>query len=138
LTEVVDIIQGFYANMGGIAIDTSGKQFLLNQYWNQRWVLTAGGIEMVAELAPELLAVITPQIFDKSKSSAMGKTIVCLQAFWFMIQCVSRLTHSLPLSLLELKSMREFIYQMLMEVVQRLSTLYLWFHNVWAMVAQAA
>ncbi|KID90379.1 hypothetical protein MAJ_10957, partial [Metarhizium majus ARSEF 297] len=41
-------------------------------------------------------------IADKSKANALAKAIVCLQATWFVIQCLVRLTQDVPISLLEL------------------------------------
>jgi hypothetical protein len=99
------LAHGFYANMGGIAIDAnaSGKQFLPDNL-NHRYFLPDKLIKDVFIHRPELLAGITSsQIRDKSKSSLIGKTITCLQAFWFVAQCISRLADGLPISLLEVR-----------------------------------
>jgi hypothetical protein len=99
------LAHGFYVNMGGIAIDAnaSGKQFLPDNL-NHRYFLPSKGVEEVAMQRPGLLAGITSsQILDKSKSSLIGKTITCLQAFWFVTQCISRLVDGLPISLLEVR-----------------------------------
>jgi hypothetical protein len=99
------LAHGFYANMGGIAIDAnaSGKQFLPDDL-NHRYFLSSEAVEEVAMQRPELLAGITSsQIRDKSKSSLIGKTITCFQAFWFVAQCISRLAGGLPISLLEVR-----------------------------------
>jgi hypothetical protein len=99
------LAHGFFANMGGIAIDanTSGKQFLPDDL-NHRYTLPSESVKEVAMQRPELLAGITfSQILDKSKSSLIGKSITCLQAFWFVAQCVLRLADGLPISLLEVR-----------------------------------
>jgi hypothetical protein len=96
---------GFYANMGGIAFDTTrlGKGILSSQFRDHvRCVLTPRGVATLVKLKPDLLADITSShIQDKSKSSGLGKLLVCLQAFWCMAQCIARLAQSLPISLLE-------------------------------------
>ncbi|THX70068.1 hypothetical protein D6D04_10042 [Aureobasidium pullulans] len=42
------------------------------------------------------------EILDKSKASTLAKTIVCLQALWFCIQCIARLSQGASISFLEL------------------------------------
>jgi len=44
------------------------------------------------------------QIRDKSKASGLAKTLVCIQAAWFCMQCIVRLTQGLTISLLELNT----------------------------------
>ncbi|KAK0647994.1 hypothetical protein B0T16DRAFT_370227, partial [Cercophora newfieldiana] len=57
----------------------------------------------------EQLPGITPDlpkslIEDKSKGSILAKSIVCFQAIWFCIQCLSRVSQGLAISLLELNT----------------------------------
>ena len=42
------------------------------------------------------------EISDKSKANGLAKMLVCLQTGWFMLQCLGRVTQSLPLTAVEL------------------------------------
>ena len=70
-----------------------------------RMILTLDGLRFLARkdlsLVPDLSRA---QIEDKSKASNLAKTLVCLQASWFCIQCLSRLGQQLPISLLEINT----------------------------------
>lgn len=77
---------------------------------NTIWYLRPDGVETVARLHPELLDGITDsQIMDKSKSSGASKALVCLQATWFIAQCISRLAQALPISLLEVSAIHPLL-----------------------------
>ncbi|KAL9633975.1 MAG: hypothetical protein Q9204_003186, partial [Flavoplaca sp. TL-2023a] len=41
-------------------------------------------------------------IEDKSKADPITKCVVCIQAGWFVVQCIARVSQGLPLSLLEI------------------------------------
>lgn len=93
----------FYAIMGGFVFDTSNEDvnFLPNS--RQRLTLTPSGLLYILEHEPDLIPNISEEyICDKSKASNLAKTLVCLQALWFCVQCLTRLGQGLAVSLLEL------------------------------------
>ncbi|KAH8717028.1 hypothetical protein GQ44DRAFT_659612, partial [Phaeosphaeriaceae sp. PMI808] len=54
---------------------------------------------------PHLLPDISGEyIEDKGKANGLARLLVCFQASWFCIQGIIRMTQSLPISLLELKT----------------------------------
>jgi hypothetical protein len=93
----------FYALMGGFVFDTSNEDvnFLPNS--RQRLTLTPSGLLYILEHEPDLIPNISEEyICDKSKARNLAKTLVCLQALWFCVQCLARLAQGLAVSLLEL------------------------------------
>lgn len=89
----------FYAMMGGFVLQTR-RDFLPGK--KDRMTLTASGVRYLLEHQPEMVPhVQEDDILDKSKASAFAKTLVCIQAAWFILQCVTRIATSLPISLLE-------------------------------------
>ncbi|CAI4214332.1 unnamed protein product [Parascedosporium putredinis] len=52
-------------------------------------------------------------IEDKSKGSMLAKSLVCFQAAWFCIQCLTRFGQKLPVSLLELNTLGHAICTLL-------------------------
>lgn len=89
--------------MGGLAFDTRKvRGVFIPEHCPPLLFFTPDGIKELCILHPEVLESITVEhIDDKSKAGEFGKTLVCLQALWFMAQCISRLAQSLPISLLE-------------------------------------
>lgn len=71
-----------------------------------RPVLTGDGFLELMRLRPELLLplISNREIDDKSKANDLGKVITCLQALWFIFQCISRMALSLPITLLEINT----------------------------------
>jgi hypothetical protein len=68
--------------------------------------LTPVALYTLAKNAPSLLPDISEEsIGDKSKADGFAKFIVCMQATWFIIQSVGRLTMRLPISLLEMNTL---------------------------------
>ncbi|KAJ4371157.1 hypothetical protein N0V83_004373 [Neocucurbitaria cava] len=68
-------------------------------------VLSADGFRFLLEHEPFLLPDLSrAEIQDKSKASNLAKTIVCLQAIWFCIQCFTRWGTGYSTSLLELNT----------------------------------
>lgn len=65
----------------------------------------------------ELLDKSERDISDKSKASGLAKALVCLQAFWFCLQCLTRLAQSLPVTLLELNTFAHAICALLVYVL---------------------
>ena len=95
----------FYAIMGGFAFDTSDAEpnFLPNH--RSRLCISVYGLSYIAMKAPELIPDIAEkQIKDKSKANSLAKFIVCLQALWFCVQCITRVSQRKAISLLELNN----------------------------------
>ncbi|THW34039.1 hypothetical protein D6D21_09758 [Aureobasidium pullulans] len=92
------LTHGFYAAMGGFVIRSEDIG-----YGTGVFVLSERGIHFLAETMPESIPNIPEsEILDKSKASTLAKTIVCLQALWFCIQCIARLSQGASISFLEL------------------------------------
>lgn len=99
------LVHGFYAVMGGFALDSSTSEEPFLPQNRTRVALTPDGLRFLLEHEPDILPDISQeQIQDKSKADGIKKTLVCAQALWFCIQCMSRLAQSLPVSLLELNT----------------------------------
>ncbi|KAK3348963.1 hypothetical protein B0T25DRAFT_481303 [Lasiosphaeria hispida] len=101
------MIHSHYAIMGGFAFDTryigDGREFLPGG--RSRVTLTSKGIIALLKVAPRLMPdVSVGEIRDKSKASSLAKTIVTLQASWFVVQCISRMAFGMTVSLLELNT----------------------------------
>jgi hypothetical protein len=87
--------QAFFALSGGFAVESSSFSP------HKRITFTWPGIILLAKLG--LLPNETPEtVSDKSKADYVAKALVCLQAGWFFIQCIARVSQKLPLTLLEL------------------------------------
>jgi hypothetical protein len=86
-------------------VDTSdGEPWLPNG--KDTATLSPCGVRIIARCAHRFLPNISKEhIQDKSKADPLVKTIVCLQATWFCIQCIGRFASGLPLSLLELNTL---------------------------------
>ena len=99
------LVHGFYAAMGGFALDSSASDELFLPKSRLRAALTPEGIRFLLKHEPGFLPDISEdQIKDKSKADGLKKFLVCTQALWFCIQCMSRLAKALPISLLELNT----------------------------------
>lgn len=87
--------------MGGFAIQT--EQLKLGYPPNvQTLVIEEPGLLHILEHVPEILPDLPESdMLDKSKANLLAKSIVCLQAFWFCVQCVARLSQGASISLLE-------------------------------------
>ena len=91
--------------MGGFAFEPRhfGKSFLPGNL--TRLTLTVTAIECLAINEPELISKISVEdIKDKNKANALAKTLVCLQASWFSLQCITRVRQGLAITLLELNT----------------------------------
>lgn len=100
------MVHSHYLAMGGFALDISDKrlQFLEDEGYKQ-FTLTKHGFFWVADNEIDLIPDLSKtDIQDKSKANGLAKTLVCLQAIWFCIQCIVRLTQGLTISLLELNT----------------------------------
>ncbi|KAM0802741.1 hypothetical protein BDR22DRAFT_819419 [Usnea florida] len=102
---------GFYATMGGIAFEipeniTESKQFLPS-HSKEVWFISHEGIHFLSEQAEfrDMIPNISrEEIESRSKANGLAKILVCIQALWFIIQCVTRLAQGIPISLLELNT----------------------------------
>ncbi|KAL9019840.1 MAG: hypothetical protein Q9185_002889 [Variospora sp. 1 TL-2023] len=91
--------------MGGYAFatDISDEPFLPSSY--TRATITPDGLLFLLDHEPDALPYLSrEQIKDKSKADGLKKTLVCAQALWFCVQCITRLAQALPVSLLELNT----------------------------------
>jgi hypothetical protein len=114
------VVHGFYFAMGGLAFDTGDlppeKKFLPAS--RDRLTLGVNGVELLLEQEPSIIPKISEaEILDKSKANPLAKTIVCIQAAWFCIQCCSRLVQHLPISLLELNTLAHAFFALLAYVL---------------------
>ena len=108
--------------MGGFAFDTSdaAPNFLPNH--RCCLCISASGLMFIAKKAPELIPSISEkQIRDKSKADSLAKFIVCLQALWFCVQFITRVSQRKVISLLELNTFAHAFYALLIYA--------LWWHK---------
>ena len=95
----------FYAIMGGFAFDASDAEpnFLPNH--RSRLCISVYGVSYIAKKAPYSIPDMAEKdIKDKSKADSLAKFIVCLQALWFCVQCITRVSQRKAISLLELNT----------------------------------
>jgi len=91
--------------MGGTVIDISADTPFIPEK-ETLWTLTPSVFIEAVRIRPALFRdLVKAEIQDKSKASNLAKAIVCFQASWFMLQCVSRLAQLLPISLLEVRKL---------------------------------
>ncbi|KHE85479.1 hypothetical protein GE21DRAFT_1348871 [Neurospora crassa] len=114
------MVHGFLAVMGGIAIEIKDNNPEINvadrianflptqngQRQRTRLTLTPKGLQFLKEHGHGKLVhdLSEKRIKDRSKGSAFAKTLVCIQASWFCIQCLTRFAQGLAISLLELNT----------------------------------
>jgi hypothetical protein len=113
-------IHSFYALMGGFALSTHDlppeKKFLPGS--RDVVILLRDGLEYVAEHEPSIIPDLSKEeILDKSKASGFDKTIVCIQATWFLTQLIARIGQGLPISLLELSTAAHSICALLIYIL---------------------
>ena len=98
------IVHSFYANMGGYVIDSyeSGAQEFIPG--SPRLTLTAAGVIRLAECA-QLPDISESSIKDRSKADHLAKALVCVQAGWMIVQCVTRVASRLPVTFLEINTL---------------------------------
>ena len=91
------IVHGFYATMGGLATRIpenfpEAKRFLPPQA-RKIWFLTQPGLRLLLKRQSErddFPDLSTDEIEAKSKASGLAKSLVCIQALWFLAQCLTR------------------------------------------------
>ena len=99
--------QAFFIVAGGLAIET--KSFRKEPYLT---VTPAGAVEL-ARLG--LLSPVEEEVInDKTKADPITKALVCVQAAWFIVQCVARVAQNLPLTLLEIHTLAHVFIAILM------------------------
>lgn len=87
-------MHGFYAGMGGLAIHISeslpeSQRFLpLNA--SETIFIGYHGLQCLVEQEPDLLDLSEIEIKSKSKANGLAKALVCIQALWFIAQCLTR------------------------------------------------
>ena len=88
------VAHGFYADSGGFVLESPGfPHFPVSA--RQVWYLVDESYIKVPDLTKK-------EIFDKSKADLFTKTVACLQAGWFLTQCLARIIQRLSLTPLEL------------------------------------
>ncbi|CAN9247714.1 unnamed protein product [Alternaria alternata] len=98
-------VHSLYATMGGFVIDTRDLGCDYLPHGRERMTLTLKGLEFIANHNPDLLPDLSSSaINDKSKANVFVKTITGIQALWFGIQCITRSTQGLSISLLEMNT----------------------------------
>lgn len=110
----------FYAIIGGFAIETSdlpGDQFLETYRYNDlsQLTLTSRSVLLLNELEMYPMPSLK-SIQDRSKANYLAKGLVCLQAGWLVLQCISRLAEGLPITSLEINTLGHVICALLMYV----------------------
>ena len=99
------LIHGFYALMGGFALDSSDSTETFLPESQTRAALTSEGLRFLLQHEPNSLPSISKdEIKDKSKADGLQKTLICAQALWFCVNVIVRLAQKLPISLLELNA----------------------------------
>jgi len=99
------MIHGHYAVMGGFAVDISDPSHSFHPKGYDKIILSGDDLLFLAKNSPESIPNIPEsEIRDKSKANGLAKFLVCIQAFWFCVQCISRLAQGLSISLLELNT----------------------------------
>lgn len=101
---------GFYVAMGGLTADIS------DIYDNVSTItITPMGVLSMCETIPwQRFVVNDVTIRDKSKADNLAKMLVLFQVSWTMLQCISRQSSGLPLSVLEVHTMVHATCAMLM------------------------
>ena len=88
---------GFYAVMGGLAFDIpenipESKKFF-SSHSKETWFISLAGIQLLLEQAEyrDILPNLSvEEIESRSKANGLAKTLVCIQALWFIAQCITR------------------------------------------------
>ena len=95
--------------MGGFSFDMSHVPTELEERLLPRDLdqvtLKPSGLCFLGEHEPSLVPDVSiEEINDKSKANSLTKGIACVQATWFIAQCMFRLAQGLSISLLELNT----------------------------------
>jgi hypothetical protein len=91
--------------MGGFVIEEDGTRPRMMPKDIHRLRFTDAAIVWLAKHEPNSLPNLTEsQISDKSTSNTLAKSLACIQAAWFCVNCVVRASQGLSVSLLELNT----------------------------------
>ncbi|GAB1315365.1 hypothetical protein MFIFM68171_05575 [Madurella fahalii] len=93
------MVYAIYAAMGGFVVDVRDMHNTVS-----RLTLTPAGLLALAYQG-QYIRLPDKTINDKSKSDVFGKILVCIQALWILVQCITRAIKDLPLTLLELHTL---------------------------------
>jgi hypothetical protein len=78
-------VHGHYAFMGGFAFDARKADINFFPDERTRLTLTPDALKRIAEYHTDLVPDISEaEIKDKSKADGLAKTIVCMQALWYV------------------------------------------------------
>ena len=97
--RVFSLIYGYFAIMGGLAVDVSDIDDRLHSV-----TLTPAGLKHLAERG-HFIEVSDGDIRDKSKADIFAKCLVILQVTWIALQTISRKAAGYPLSTLEIHTL---------------------------------
>lgn len=93
----------FWALMGGIAVDPGYSRPFIPD--SKRSTLTPNGVLLLLKHEPQLLPDISEgEVKDKSKGGSVTKLVACVQATWFCMSCIARISQKWPVSMLELNT----------------------------------
>ena len=90
-------MHGFYAIMGGLAFEipsSESKKFMPSGD-RETWFLNSAVVKILSKYQEHrrvLPNLSQEEIKSKSKSNGLGKGLVCIQALWFIAQCITRRT----------------------------------------------
>ena len=102
----VDLSFGFYLRMGGFYAqdDRDSKPYQLD--WRQAYV-------KVTDHQIRIPRALSTSLSDTTKNGVLVKTITCLQALWFFVRCIARISADLPMSQLELSTIAYVVVSLL-------------------------
>jgi hypothetical protein len=95
----------WYTIMGGFVIDMRGfpRNFVPGSPDFQ--TLSPEGLLLLARCMPEVVPDVSEEdILDESKANGFQKVVVCIQATWFLVSTVFRMSSGYPIALLELNT----------------------------------
>ncbi len=93
------MVHGFYAIMGGIAFEIpeiESEKFLPSDnngktkefcFISEAGIYSLSRLEKSRNVFPDLSE---EEIKSKSKANGLAKALVCMQALWFIAQCITR------------------------------------------------
>ena len=92
------IMHGFYIVMGGLAIRIphdlpESRKFLPKNIEKNHFIVSEFCFEHLVKNDPDGTDIFTlseEEIKSKSKANWLAKTLICIQALWFMAQCLNR------------------------------------------------
>jgi hypothetical protein len=108
----------FWAIMGGIAMDPSDSKPFIPE--SKRSTLTPYGVSLLLKHEPQLLPDISEEeVKDKSKGGSLTKFVACIQATWFCLSCIARMSQKMPVSMLELNTFAHALCTVIVYILVR-------------------